>query len=96
MTKAGIAEKISTRLQIPKRESLELLESVLSTLKATLDSGETIKITGFGRFEVKQKKARKGRNPQTGETITIAARKIMSFKPSESLKTRINKKLIGP
>ena len=96
MTKAGIAEKISTRLQIPKSDSLELLESVLSTLKATLDSGEVIKITGFGRFEVKQKKARKGRNPQTGETITIAARKVMTFRPSETLKARINKKLIGP
>jgi integration host factor subunit alpha len=66
------------------------LESVLSLIKTTLETGEDVKISGFGKFEVKQKKDRIGRNPQTCETITIEARRILSFKPSGKLRTAIN------
>jgi len=59
-------------------------------MKDTLESGEKIKIAGFGNFEVNQKKARKGRNPQTGEAITIEARKVLTFKASSVLKQSIN------
>ena len=90
MTKADITERIHSELGFSKKESIELLESVLSLMKSTLESGEKIKISGFGNFEVKQKKDRKGRNPQTGEAMTIVARKITSFKPSAILKDKIN------
>ena len=60
-------------------------------MKGTLEAGEKIKISGFGNFEVKQKKDRKGRNPATGDTIIIEARKILGFKPSSVLKQAINK-----
>ena len=74
-----------------KNESAEMVEAVFSIMKSTLESGETLKISGFGRFEVKQKKDRRGRNPHTGESITIEARRILTFKPSNLLRDAINK-----
>lgn len=74
MTKADIAERIQANTGMPKKDSLDMLELVLSVMKSTIEAGEKIKISGFGNFEVKQKKDRKGRNPQTGEAITIEAR----------------------
>lgn len=67
-----------------------MLELVLSIMKDTLEAGEKIKISGFGNFEVKHKKDRRGRNPETGETITIGARRILSFKPSMLLRQAVN------
>jgi len=67
-----------------------MVETVFSIIKNTLETGEKIKIAGFGNFVVKQKADRRGRNPQTGETITIAARRILTFKPSQVLKNAIN------
>ncbi len=90
MTKADIAERIQTNTDLSKKDSLDMLELVLKIMKDTLESGEKIKISGFGNFEVKQKKDRRGRNPQTAETITIEARKILSFKPSMLLKSAIS------
>jgi len=94
MTKADIAERIHIKLGYSKKESTDLLESLLSIMKNTLESGEKIKITGFGNFETKQKKDRRGRNPLTGETIIIEARRILTFKPSTVLKDHLNKALI--
>jgi integration host factor subunit alpha len=91
MTKADIAEQIQSVTGYTKKESVEMLEAVFSLMKRTLESGENLKISGFGSFVVKQKKDRRGRNPQTGETITIEARRILSFKPSHVLKANINK-----
>lgn len=90
LTKIDIVEKVSNQMEISKKDSVDLVESVLSILKSTLGAGEKIKIAGFGTFEVKQKKNRRGRNPQTGEAIIIDARRILSYKPSNLLKTRIN------
>ena len=90
MTKADIAERIQATTGFTKKESADMLESVFSVMKNTLEAGEKIKIAGFGNFEVKQKKDRKGRNPQTGESITIEARRILTFKPSTLLKQAIN------
>jgi len=67
-----------------------LVEAVFALIKSTLETGEKLKIAGFGNFEVKQKADRRGRNPQTGETITIEARRILTFKPSQVLKKAIN------
>lgn len=96
MTKADIATRIQQELGLTLSESKELLESFLSTMKDVLESGESLKISGFGSFVVKQKKARKGRNPQTCETITLKARRIISFKPSSVLRKNINNEAAAP
>ncbi|MDA8429816.1 MAG: integration host factor subunit alpha [Geobacteraceae bacterium] len=92
MTKADIVEKVAEKCGISKKDSIDMVESVFSVLKTTLENGEDIKISGFGKFEVKNKHERKGRNPQTGESIIIDARRILSFKPSTILKESINGK----
>ena len=79
MTKADLAEKLHIKLGFNKKEAAIMLESILSIIKITLVLGEKIKIAGFGNFEVKQKKDRKGRNPQTGKDIIIQARRIVTF-----------------
>jgi integration host factor subunit alpha len=91
MTKRDLAEKIHTTIGLSKKESLDLLESFLSIMKSTLEDGEKIKVAGFGNFEIRQKRSRIGRNPQTGEDITITARRVLSFKPSSLLKQAVNK-----
>jgi integration host factor subunit alpha len=90
MTKADLVERIHQTIGFTKKESADMLETVLSIMKNTLESGEKLKISGFGNFEVKQKNDRRGRNPQTGETITIEARRVLTFKPSSLLKNAIN------
>jgi integration host factor subunit alpha len=90
MTKADLVEKIHSQLGFSKKESAEMAEAVLSLIKSTLESGEELKISGFGKFVVKQKNGRKGRNPYTGETITIDARRVITFKPSTVLREAIN------
>jgi integration host factor subunit alpha len=92
MTKADIFEKVQNSIGTTRKESAELVETVFAIMKSTLESGENLKISGFRNFEVKQKADRRGRNPQTGETITITSPKILSFKPSNLLKHAINGK----
>lgn len=92
MTKADLIDKIQVNTGKTRKESAELLETVFTTMKNTLESGETLKIAGFGNLAVKQKKDRLGRNPQTGEAITIEARRVLTFKPSILLRTAINGK----
>jgi integration host factor subunit alpha len=93
MTKADIFEKVHKVIGLSKNESAEMVEAVFAIMKSTLESGENLKISGFGSFIVKQKADRRGRNPQTGETITIEARRVLTFKPSGVLKDQINKEL---
>jgi integration host factor subunit alpha len=90
MTKADLVDKIHANTGLTKDEAFACLETVLETIKETLETSETVKIIGFGSFVVKKKNSRKGRNPQTGEPITITARKVLTFKPSPVLKNRIN------
>ena len=90
MTKADIVEKVQAGIGLTKKESAEMVEAVFFIMKSTLESGENLKISGFGSFIVKQKADRRGRNPQTGEAITIKARSILTFKPSTLLKQAIN------
>jgi integration host factor subunit alpha len=87
-----MVEKIYEKIGFSKKESAELVEMVFDIIKSTLESGEKIKIAGFGNFVVKEKADRRGRNPQTGEEIVISARKILTFKPSQVLKSAINAK----
>ena len=90
MTKGDIVERVSEKCGVTKKESVDMVESVLNIIKSTLEDGEVIKISGFGKFEVKTKHERRGRNPQTGESITIDARRILTFKPSTILKSAVN------
>ena len=91
MTKAELAEKLHKSIGITRKEGVEDIEMILGLIKETLESGEQVKISGFGIFEVKQKNARQGRNPQTGEKMTLAARRVITFKPSSVLREAINK-----
>lgn len=90
MTKADIVEKVHEKIGLSKSESADFVDHVIELMKSTLEGGEKIKIAGFGNFEVKKKADRRGRNPQTGEAITIEARKILTFKPSNILKNSLN------
>jgi integration host factor subunit alpha len=91
MTKSDIAESIRTKVGIQRKDAEDFLESVLQIMKDTLSSGEEVKISGFGKFAVRQKNDRRGRNPQTGDIITITSRKVLTFKPSVLLKDVLKK-----
>ncbi len=90
MTKADLIEKVYLKTGFSKKESMEIVEEVFDLIKSTLAEGEEIKVSGFGNFVVQNKAARRGRNPQTGDEIEIASRKILTFKPSPVLKGAIN------
>lgn len=91
MTKADIIEAVYEKVGgFSKKEAAEIVETVFNVVKETLERGEKIKISGFGNFIVREKKARIGRNPQTGEEITISARRVLTFKPSQVLKNILN------
>ena len=90
MTKADIVEKVCETLGCLKNEAYDMVELTLETLKDAIAGEGFVKISGFGNFTVKQKAARRGRNPQTGEETTITPRKILTFKASQVLKERIN------
>lgn len=91
MTKADLVDRVCEQVGgFSKKESADLVEKVFDIMKATLETGEKIKISGFGNFVVREKKPRPGRNPQTGQEITIEARKVLTFKPSNVLKTALN------
>jgi integration host factor subunit alpha len=92
LTKAIIAEEISKKMSYTSNESLEMVDSLLEIMKQTLESGEDVLISGFGKFSVKEKRERKGRNPQNGQPMMIAPRKVLTFKCSGKLKDRINGK----
>ncbi len=90
MTKADIVETIYERVGFSKKESAELVETVFDVIKDALVDGEKVKFSGFGNFIVREKNARKGRNPQTGEEIQLEARRVLTFKPSLVLKNVLN------
>lgn len=91
MTKADIIERLHQRLGLSKKEAYDHVEALFELMKSTLSNGDRVKIAGFGSFEVRQKHDRRGRNPQTGETITIKARRVLTFRPSEVLRANISK-----
>ncbi len=95
MTKKDLADVIHTRIGLSKRESSEIVEFFFNISKEKLCKGEGIKLPRFGSFRVQERKARKGRNPSTGETIEIASRKAVVFKPSRFLRDSIDKKHSG-
>jgi integration host factor subunit alpha len=92
LTKAQILESIHNQIGFTQKRSSELVETLLEIIKNTLISGEDVLISGFGKFCVKEKKERKGRNPATGDAMMLAPRKIVRFKCSGKLRDRINGK----
>src|SRR5436853_5213973 len=94
MTKADIIESVC-KVGFSKKESAEIVELVFDTIKDTLEKGEKIKISGFGNFVVREKRSRVGRNPQTGQSIEISARRVLTFRPSQVLRAEVNTSLEG-
>ena len=90
MTKADIVEHIFEKVGFSKKDVIDVVELVFETIKNTAESGENVKISGFGNFMVRQKRARRGRNPQTGKDLTITARKVLTFKPSQIMRDSVN------
>ena len=90
LTKAVIVESVHNRLRIPKKDCTEITENLLEIIKSTLVSGEDLLISGFGKFEVKSKKERRGRNPHTGENLMLAPRRIVKFRCSAILRDKVN------
>ena len=90
LTRAQLAEAIYTQVGLSRNESAALLEVVLEKMSAALQAGEAVKISAFGTFVVRQKGQRIGRNPKTGVEVPILPRKVLSFRPSQVLKARIN------
>ncbi|MBI4634561.1 MAG: integration host factor subunit alpha [Deltaproteobacteria bacterium] len=90
MTKIDIIQNVHEKLGFPKKNSAEIVESVFDIIKDSLARGEKIKISGFGNFLVKEKKSRRGRNPQTGAEIEISSRRVLTFKSSQVLRKALN------
>ncbi len=92
MTKADIVEDLYEKIGISKQEAARLTELFFDVMKETLEKGETVKISSFGNFVVREKRARRGRNPQTGDEMMITPRKVLTFKSSPLLKQALNNK----
>ena len=90
LTKAHIIESVSNQVGFPMNHSSDLVETLLEIIKSTLVSGEDVMISGFGKFCVKEKMERKGRNPATGETMMLAPRRVVTFRTSGKLRDKIN------
>lgn len=89
LTKADIAEQLNEKLDISKRDAKDLVEMFFEEIRTALESGEQVKISGFGNFDLRDKSERPGRNPKTGEDIPISARRVVTFRPGQKLKSRV-------
>lgn len=89
LTKADIAEHLFTQLGMSKREAKDMVEAFFEEIKQALERGEQVKISGFGNFDLREKNQRPGRNPKTGEDIPISARRVVTFRPGQKLKARV-------
>lgn len=89
LTKADLAEKLFEELGLNKREAKEVVESFFEEIRTALEAGEQVKLSGFGNFDLRSKNERPGRNPKTGEEIPISARRVVTFRPGQKLKARV-------
>ena len=90
VTRAQLAETIYSQVGLSRNDSAELLEAILERVSRALEAGESVKISGFGTFSVRQKGRRIGRNPKTGVEVPILPRRVLVFRPSQVLKARVN------
>jgi integration host factor subunit alpha len=89
LTKADMAERLYEELGLNKREAKELVELFFEQVRAALEAGDQVKLSGFGNFDLRDKNERPGRNPKTGEEIPITARRVVTFRPGQKLKARV-------
>jgi integration host factor subunit alpha len=93
LTRADLADALVRKVGLPRNESQDLVELVLSEISETLSQGEGVKLSSFGSFGVRSKAQRMGRNPKTGEEVPITPRRVLVFRPSNIMKERINTRL---
>ena len=89
LTKADLAEMLFDELGLNKREAKEIVEMFYSEISLALENNDQVKLSGFGNFELRDKNSRPGRNPKTGEEVPISARRVVTFKPGQKLKARV-------
>ncbi|MFL2539524.1 MAG: integration host factor subunit alpha [Candidatus Rariloculaceae bacterium] len=89
LTKADMTESLFGELGLNKREARELVDTFFEDLRAALETGEQVKLSGFGNFDLRDKDQRPGRNPKTGQEIPITARRVVTFRPGQKLKARV-------
>jgi len=92
LPKQALAEMVSEKLGFPKKQSMRVVESLIGIIKSSLEAGDDVLVSGFGKFCVKDKKERKGRNPATGENLMLKPRRVVTFKWSGKLRDRVNGK----
>ena len=93
LTRADLTEAVYRNVGLSRNESAELVENILETMASRLELGESVKLSSFGTFVVREKNQRIGRNPKTGEEVPIKPRRVLTFRPSHVLKDHINKKM---
>ncbi len=91
MTKADLVEKVASEAEMTKKDAEQLVEIIFESIIGSLNKGEKIELRGFGSFRVRERNARQGRNPKTGEAVKIPAKRVAYFKPGKELKESINK-----
>ena len=89
LTKADIADRLFNEVGLNKREAKEFVDAYFEIVRQALESGENVKLSGFGNFQLREKNQRPGRNPKTGEEIPISARRVVTFRPGQKLRARV-------
>lgn len=95
LTKADLADLLFEQVGLNKREAKDMVEAFFEEIRTSLESGGSVKLSGFGNFELRQKSERPGRNPKTGEEIPITARRVVTFHASQKLKTQVDEVYAG-
>ncbi|MDY0571716.1 integration host factor subunit alpha [Pasteurella multocida] len=91
LTKVELADNLIEKLHLNKRDAKELVENFFEEIRVALETGEDVKLFGFGNFELRDKSSRPGRNPKTGESVPVSARRVVAFKPGQKLRARVEK-----
>ena len=91
ITKIDIIEYLSDKYQLSKHDTKNVMENFLEEIRSSLESGHDVKLSGFGNFELRDKSSRPGRNPKTGDIVPVSARRVVTFKPGQKLRARVEK-----
>ena len=91
ITKIDITENLIEKYQLPKNEAKKVVENFFEEVRISLESGHDVKLSGFGNFELRNKASRPGRNPKTGDVVAVSARRVVTFKPGQKLRARVEK-----
>ena len=91
ITKIDIIEYLSDKYQLFKHDTKNVVENFLEEIRSSLESGHDVKLSGFGNFELRDKSSRPGRNPKTGDVVPVSARRVVTFKPGQKLRARVEK-----